>query len=199
MFSPGGHHNICWTSANSLDRYKSSKIQERELLCQGQILQESCVSNFRKIGGNVSVAWKWRNWIILSICVWLQEDSPVNKGDVKKWKDSVFMYTSMGRRPTWVWFTWKFNQNKRRQPLKKIVTGLGKSFFANELAKKKRVMRRSTCKPRSLNITRFGPHRTKLKKYLGLFLEYNVYIKMGETELNEIPLSSMPNVVSKQA
>ena len=81
-----------------------------------------------------------------------------------------------------------------------LLKGLEWYFFpVNSLSKKKLEMRCCMKNPRSLKVRRYTTQLIDLNEYSAYFTVLYIYDKMGDTELNEILLNSMPNIWSKQA
>ena len=67
------------------------------------------------------------------------------------------------------------------------------------LSKKKHAMRRGIRKPLKLNVRRYAARLIDLNEYLAAFPVARASDNIGETDLNEILLNSMPNGWSNQA
>ena len=81
-----------------------------------------------------------------------------------------------------------------------LVRGLAWFFPpVNSLSQQNRAIRRYMKNSRSLKGRRYAAHFIDLNEYLASFPGATMVDKMGGTELNEIPLNSIPNTCSKQA
>ena len=69
----------------------------------------------------------------------------------------------------------------------------------NQLSKKNHAMRRGIRKPHKLKVRNYADRLIDLNEYVSDLPVGKASDKIGETELNEIPLNSMPNLWGKQA